>query len=80
MSVFAAIYTQLRIPESPKFLYGQKRYDESRECLKQVNVFNTGENFDNDLFEFIFDTENDQNPVKEARAINLESLNEEEEK
>lgn len=59
ISVFSTVYTFVKIPESPKFLYGQKRYDESRECLKQVNAFNTGEKFDSDLFGFIFDTENE---------------------
>ena len=80
MCVFATIYTELKIPESPKFLYAQKRYHESRESLKRVNAFNTGETPDSDLFDFMFDTENEQNPVKEVRAINLESLNDEEEK
>ena len=48
MCVFANIYTELNIPEYPKFLYAQKRYDESRESLKRVNAFKTCETSDSE--------------------------------
>lgn len=43
------------IPESPKFLYIKKRFDESRKVLQYIAWFNQSHYFNND--DFLFDTE-----------------------
>ena len=43
------------IPESPKFLYLKKRYDESRKILQYVARFNQSHQLTND--QFLFDSE-----------------------
>ena len=45
------------IPESPRFLYANKRYDEAREVLKKVAKFNGVKITPLEISSIVFDTE-----------------------
>ncbi len=56
---FASCLALFAIPESPKYLYSKKRYDDARKALAYIAKFNRVKNYSND---FLFDAEVVQKP------------------
>jgi len=40
IGIFMALFILVFVPESPKFLFNKKKYDQARETLRAVAAFN----------------------------------------
>jgi len=65
------LYLNYQLPESPKYLYVNKRFDETREILKIVAKNNRADITDHEIDSFVFELEGgDENEEKESTNLN----------
>jgi len=61
------------LPESPKFLYANRRFDECRDVLKKIAKFNNASITNEQISNIVFDTEQRVNSITSLEDLTIQA-------